>query len=109
MIKLAKPVSGSTFLSITSPIMDIDRVIEVLSAIRRNFGTLQPRYLPTLSTIPLQKGMSWIPVWKATPNNDVTFNRTAKAVIKDPSELQHLVKGEKGSKPIPKLQLSRNS
>lgn len=38
--------------------------------IKDSFSTLQPLYLPDISTIPLTKGMSWEPTWKSVPIQD---------------------------------------
>lgn len=38
--------------------------------VRQYFPILQNKYLPWLSTIPLEKGLRWVPTWKSTPNDD---------------------------------------
>ncbi len=74
IIRLAKPVSKATFESIVTPVQDIDRVKQIHQMIKERFSVLQKLYLPWISTIPLQKGFSWIPTWKSTPNDDRQFS-----------------------------------
>ena len=70
LIAVAPRVRKSTFSSIVTPNPDIGSVSEVLGMIKDSFSTLQPLYLPDISTIPLTKGMSWEPTWKSVPIQD---------------------------------------
>jgi len=70
LVKLAPKVTKSTFASITQPSPDIGSIRGVLSEIKESFHELQPRYLPWIRDIPLNKGMTWLPTWKSTPLTD---------------------------------------
>lgn len=67
LIKVAPKVTKGTFSTISTPHRDIGSVKEVLGEIKDSFRELQPTYLPDLPFIPLTKGMTWEPTWKATP------------------------------------------
>lgn len=71
--KLAKPISKATLKSIIEPTEDIGRVREVGSDLKQAFSNIHRKYLPWISTIPLEKGMTWMPTWKSTPNDDRPF------------------------------------
>ncbi|PHT78704.1 hypothetical protein BC332_29277 [Capsicum chinense] len=43
----------------------------------RSLTPIIRKYLPTVHTIPLDKGLSWVPTWKSTPNDDRMFDRNA--------------------------------
>lgn len=68
-----KPVRASTFSSITTPIGDVGLVKELLGELKAVFPRLQSLYLPWISTIPLNKGLRWMPTWKSLPNSDKQF------------------------------------
>ena len=73
VIKLAKPISRSTFDSIIKPQGDIDRVKMVLQEVKESFPRLQRLYLPWVHTIPCNLGLEWIPSWKILPNSRSVF------------------------------------
>ncbi|DAB41749.1 RNA-dependent RNA polymerase [Humulus lupulus mitovirus 1] len=74
IVKLAKPVKASTFESIVQDPLDIERVKGVLGRIKSSFPIINKKYLPWLTSIPLHKGMKWVPTWKSTPNDDRQFH-----------------------------------
>jgi hypothetical protein len=43
--------------------------------VKSMLSTLQPIYLPQISKIPLNKGLSWVPTWKGLPNDDKLFDK----------------------------------
>lgn len=71
VIKLAKP--AATLKSIITDPPDIDAVKEVMGMVKSMFPTLINRYCPWISTIPLEKGLRWVPTWKSLPNDDRQF------------------------------------
>jgi hypothetical protein len=73
IVKLAKPVSKSTFSSITEPTPDIGLVKEVLGSIKSSAKRLLATYLPRLQTFPFKPGFRFVPSWKSTPNDDRMF------------------------------------
>lgn len=73
VIVLAKPVTKSTFESITKPVQCPESVAEVRSLMKIHFKEICRQYIPWISTIPLSKGLVWEPTWKATPNDDRIF------------------------------------
>lgn len=75
IVKLAKPVSRSTFSTIVQGPLDIGKVREMLGRCKSEFPLLQKRYLPWVSTIPLHKGLRWMPTWKSVPNDDRMFRK----------------------------------
>ncbi|KAL6519618.1 hypothetical protein OROMI_032866 [Orobanche minor] len=79
IIKLAKPISKATFKSIITPTPDIDEVREVHGWMLSHFLAIHRKYVPWVSTIPLEKGLTWMPTWKSTPNDDrnVKLDRNA--------------------------------
>jgi hypothetical protein len=68
LVKLAKPISKSTFDSISRPWDNPESVLEQVAKIKWDLPSLVQRYLPRVSTIPLHQGMCWEPTWKAIPN-----------------------------------------
>lgn len=77
IVQLAKKVSSSTFKSMTEP-ADLESVTSVTNDIRVSLhqGVLS-RYLPWISTIPLQQAMVLDPTWKALPTYQVFHFPTA--------------------------------
>nr|UOL49053.1 MAG: putative RNA-dependent RNA polymerase [Mitoviridae sp.] len=73
IIKLAKPISASTFRSIVDPVPDIGLVKEVMQEVKETSKMLLNRYLPQLQTKALELGFRFVPTWKATPNDDRQF------------------------------------
>lgn len=72
IIRLAKQPS---FDSIIGEARDIESVREVLGWIKMSKPFILPLYLPWIHTIPLNKGLSWIPTWKSLPNSDRLFDK----------------------------------
>jgi hypothetical protein len=70
IVKLAKPVTSGTFKSIIDGPADIEEVKSVMGELKESFPILMRRYIPWISTVPLHKGMRWIPTWKSLPNSD---------------------------------------
>nr|UJQ92583.1 MAG: putative RNA-dependent RNA polymerase [Mitoviridae sp.] len=69
IIRLAKKVSyANTFKSIVEP-TDLDAASIWCGELRDKLPTLVHRYLPWVSTIPLNQGMSWVPTWKSLPTH----------------------------------------
>lgn len=68
IIELAKKVSSSTFKSIVEP-TDLEAASEFCGRLRESFPDLIGRYLPWVSTIPLNQGITWLPTWKALPTH----------------------------------------
>jgi hypothetical protein len=67
VIKLAKKVSlSNTFKTIVEP-TDLDAVSSWCEELKQSLHTLTERYLPLISTIPLNQGMTWEPTWKSLP------------------------------------------
>lgn len=70
-------MSKSTRTSISEP-ANLDKVRDVVANIKVSLsGNIIKRYLPWLSTIPLNQGMSWDPTWKALPTYQVFHFPTA--------------------------------
>lgn len=63
LIKLCPKISKKTFQSITQP----DQVASFIGIITEKIPNLVNRYLPGVSTIPLNQGMKWVPTWKSLP------------------------------------------
>lgn len=55
----------------TDPVEDIPT--GVASLMKVHFKEIHRKYLPWISSIPLEKGMRWEPTWKATPNDDRAY------------------------------------
>ena len=69
IIKLAKKVSyNGTFKSIVEP-TDLDAASVWCGELRDKLAVLTQRYIPFVSTIPLNQGMSWEPTWKSLPTH----------------------------------------
>ncbi|KAK2655666.1 hypothetical protein Ddye_008718 [Dipteronia dyeriana] len=66
IVELAKHISKATFLSIITPTKDIGMLKGVLGLVKEYFPKLQKRYIPWISTVPLEKGIKLIPTWKST-------------------------------------------
>ncbi|TXG46230.1 hypothetical protein EZV62_028261 [Acer yangbiense] len=75
LVELAKHISKATFSSITTPTKDIDKLKGVLGLVKTMFPKIQQRYLPWLASIPLEKGMRWLPTWKSTPMDGKQFTK----------------------------------
>lgn len=74
VLLVAKKVSKYTFTSISSPVQDMDSVIELIGKMKSCMSQLVSRYLPRVSRIPLFQGMSWDPTWKALPTHKFLLN-----------------------------------
>lgn len=59
IIELAKKVDKGTFASMVNPWKDPDAVQQIVGDIKCNLLSLVKRYLPWLSTLPLQQGLVW--------------------------------------------------
>lgn len=57
LITLAKPVSKETFQSITTECLTLDSVRSVCGDLKDRFQSLQRKYLPWISRIPVNQGM----------------------------------------------------
>lgn len=69
IIKLAKKVSyENTLKSIVEP-TDLEAASVWCGEFRTHLRKLIVRYLPFVSTIPLNQGMSWTPTWKSLPTH----------------------------------------
>lgn len=69
IILLAKRVDFSTFASIVSPWKDPEKVVQAVNRVAETLPQLVGRYLPWVSQIPLDEGVTWEPTWKAIPNS----------------------------------------
>lgn len=76
VIVVAKPISKDTLKSIVQP-TDLDAIVEVVSKIKGFITPLTYRYLPWISSIGVNQGMSWVPTWKA-----LTSDRLMKESIR---------------------------
>lgn len=74
IIKLAKPVKASLFSSIVDLPKDQEAIKCVMGRIKESFPVIQRAYLPWLASMPLYKGIKWVPTWKSTPNDDRQFH-----------------------------------
>lgn len=70
LIAVAPRVRRSTFSSIVTQILILVQSWRCWEILKTSFATLQPLYLPNLSSIPLTKGMVWEPTWKSVPIQD---------------------------------------
>lgn len=61
---LAARVSKATFSSLFD-----DPGAEVCGELKQEFKRVADLYVPWLPTVPLQKGIQWVPSWKSMPNN----------------------------------------
>lgn len=70
IIPCAKPVSKSTFESIVTPLSEdvMSRVLGLLGEVKPHLKNLVLRYIPWVTTIPLNQGIRWKPVWSSLPN-----------------------------------------
>lgn len=69
IIRLAKKVSyKGTFKSIIEP-TDLGAASKWYGEVRDKLAVLTKWYLPFVSTIPLNQGMSWEPTWKSLPTH----------------------------------------
>lgn len=75
LIKLAKPITASTFQSIVDPFVDRDKVVEELLS---QFSTLTTSYLPWIRENLLEQEILFQPSWKASPSKKVV-NMISKA------------------------------
>ncbi|KAF1889387.1 hypothetical protein Lal_00024712 [Lupinus albus] len=66
---LAKRMDFSTFASIVSPWKDLEKVVQAVNWVAEMLPQLVGRYLPWVSKIPLDEGVTWEPTWKAIPNS----------------------------------------
>lgn len=64
-IMLSKRMSSSLFESITKPIGDIPRLETWM--LKPHIKSLFSRYVPGISSIPLNQGMRWLPLWSTLP------------------------------------------
>nr|QVU28731.1 RNA-dependent RNA polymerase [Paris mitovirus 1] len=69
LIALAKPVSTKTFESIVKEPSDNGRILSICGELKTTFTRICGMYVPWINTIPVNQGIRWIPIWKATPNN----------------------------------------
>ncbi|OIW15543.1 hypothetical protein TanjilG_01066 [Lupinus angustifolius] len=65
----AKRMDLSTFASIVSPWKDPEKVVQAVNRVAETLPQLVGRYLPWVSKIPLDEGVTWEPTWKAIPNS----------------------------------------
>ena len=72
VITLATKVSKATFSSIITPVSDIDAVVELVGSIKESFNRLVSRYVPGITTIPLEQGFRFVPTWKTVPTHSLT-------------------------------------
>jgi len=79
LVELAPKVSKGTFQSITEIPEDYEGYIgpikEFLAEMKESARSLWSLYVPTISTIPLEKGICWEPTWKSTPILDSYIRR----------------------------------
>lgn len=67
IIIIGKKIKTSLYSSIRSPVEDIDSVLMWLSLLKEKLPILIDRYVPGISSIPLNQGMKWKPSWKTLP------------------------------------------
>lgn len=60
----------ATFQLRTSPVQDMDGVL--LNS-KCTFKEINRKDIPWIYTIPLNKGITWEPTWKATQNDDIVL------------------------------------
>lgn len=65
-------VRKDTFASIARPLSQEDQVNYVGRRLTTLFRHLQLTYLPWISELPVDQGMSWVPTWKSVPNSVVS-------------------------------------
>lgn len=82
MVALAPRVSRKTFDSIIRPWDDPDSILSLVSQVKSKLPTLVSRYMPWLTTIPLNQGMTWDPTWKALPTHKITERILELRVVK---------------------------
>lgn len=76
VIPLAKQLSVRILDSIVTPpkflqterAFDMMKILQLFNQISDSWRVLLPRYLPSLTSIPLNQGIRWIPTWKAIPS-----------------------------------------
>lgn len=61
LITLSQRIDNNTFLSIISPCRDVERAYSFVTSFKEKMVTLVRRYVPAISTIPLEQGMRWMP------------------------------------------------
>ncbi|DAB41744.1 RNA-dependent RNA polymerase [Petunia exserta mitovirus 1] len=84
LVELAPKVSKATFTSIATPSKDIGSILGVLQEMKDSYKVLQPKYLPHLPSMALEKGMRWRPTWKSTP---LSYSYYSKFFEKDENDL----------------------
>lgn len=82
VVALAPRVSRKTFDSIIRPWDDPDSILSLVSQVKSKLPTLVSRYMPWLTTIPLNQGMTWDPTWKALPTHKITERILELRVVK---------------------------
>lgn len=89
LVQLAPKVSKETFKSITEyPDNQAEyqgRIKEFLGEIKDSAQEIWSLYYPTISSIPLLKGIRWEPTWKSTPLLD-SFIHRYHPVVDEPVE-----------------------
>lgn len=68
---MVKRADKKLFEPIISPVKDMDRVRGRVSQVKCDLVKIMDRYLPWLSTIPLEQGCVWAPTWKALPTEKI--------------------------------------
>lgn len=49
-----------------------DAVVELVGSIKESFNRLVSRYVPGITTIPLEQGFRFVPTWKTVPTHSLT-------------------------------------
>lgn len=81
LFELGKRVSSKTFLSIVSPVADLDTAIDQVNLIKGNMRELIYRYVPSIRTLPLFQGLRFKPTWKTLPTCTLTQQILVKRFI----------------------------
>lgn len=66
IIELSKRVSKETLASVTDP---SDPPVEFVGTIRRKMRVILHRYIPTITSVPLNQGLEFVPTWKSVPSS----------------------------------------
>lgn len=77
LIKLAKPITRSTFSSIVDKSLSFENIGTIFNLLEDYGQLIDRKYLSQIAHIPLEKGIVWEPTWKTVPNDDRIFDKNA--------------------------------
>lgn len=81
IIQLAKRISSATWKSLITADYDENSFRQVFTDIKGITPLIKSVYLPDVRALVLEKGIKWTPTWKATPNDQRTFDAKARSSI----------------------------